>query len=214
MSSDFVIDAEPRDDMGKGASRRLRREGRVPAIVYGAGKEPVSVSVEHRKLDQSLEHEAFFSQVLTLKVNGKGDEKVVLKDLQRHPSKPFITHMDLMRISEKETLRKQIPLHFINEEGCPGVKAGGIPTHNITEVEVSCLPKDLPEYIEVDLANIDVNESVHLSDLKVPAGVELVELAHGEDHDLPVVAIHMPRGATTGEAEEAEEAEGGEEGTE
>ena len=213
MSSEFVIDAEPRDDMGKGASRRLRREGRVPAIVYGAGQEPVSVSVEHRKLDQSLEHEAFFSQVLTLKVNGKGDEKVVLKDLQRHPSKPFIIHMDLMRISEKETLRKQIPLHFLNEEGCPGVKAGGIPTHNITEVEVSCLPKDLPEFIEVDLANIDVNDQVHLSDLKVPEGVEIVELTHGEDHDLPVVAIHMPRGATTGEAA-AEEEGGEEEGTE
>ncbi|HKJ75727.1 MAG TPA: 50S ribosomal protein L25/general stress protein Ctc [Gammaproteobacteria bacterium] len=214
MSSDFVINAEPREDMGKGASRRLRREGQVPAIVYGQNQDPVMVSVEHRKLDQNLEYEAFFSQVLTLKVNGKGDEKVVLKDLQRHPSKPFILHMDLLRVSEKETLRKQIPLHFINEEDCPGVKAGGIPTHNITEVEVSCLPQDLPEYIEVDLATIDVNDQVHLSDLKVPAGVEIVELTHGEDHDLPVVAIHMPRGATTGEAAEGEEEEGGEEATE
>lgn len=212
MSSEFVINAEPRDDMGKGASRRLRRAGRVPAILYGAGQDPVMLSVEHRALDQSLEYEAFFSQVLTIKVDGKGDEKAVLKDLQRHPSKPFIIHMDLMRISEKETLRKQIPLHFLNEETSPGVKEGGIATHNITEVEVSCLPKDLPEFIEVDLAEVGLNEGVHLSDLKVPAGVELVELSHGEDHDLPVVAIHLPRGAAAAEGEE-EEGEG-EEGTE
>ena len=209
MSVDFVVEAELRDDMGKGASRRLRREGKVPAILYGAGKDPVNLTVEQREMVKHLKHEAFYSHILTVNVGGKA-EKAVLKDLQRHPAKPVLIHADFMRVSDKEKLRMHVPLHFTNEESCPGVKAGGLVTHNITEVEISCLPKNLPEFLEVDLGGLELDHSLHLSDIKLPTGVELVELAHGADHDLPVVSIHLSRGAK----EAAESAEGGEEAAE
>jgi len=206
MSESFVVDAEVRDDMGKGASRRLRRDGKMPGVLYGAGKDAVSITVDHNELSKHLEHEAFFSHILTVNLAGKA-EKAVLKDLQRHPSKPVLLHVDFQRVSESEKLRMQVPLHFLNEEECPGVKAGGLATHNITEVEVSCLPKDLPEFIEVDLAGLDMDQSIHLSNLSLPAGVELVQLAHGAEHDLPVVSIHLTRGARDAAAA-SEEGEG------
>ena len=207
MSESFVVEAEPRTDLGKGASRRLRREGKVPGVIYGTGKEPVSISLEQNVLLHQLENEAFFSHILTVKV-GKDEEQAILKDLQRHPSKPFIMHVDLQRVSAKEKIRVHVPLHFLNEETAPGVKAGGLVSHNITEVEVSCLPKDLPEYLEVDLGSLDLEDVVHLSEIPLPKGVELVELLHGEGHDQSVITIHLPRGAK--EEEEAEEAEAGE----
>ena len=207
MSESFVVEAEPRTDLGKGASRRLRREGKVPGVIYGAGKEPASIALEQTVLLHQLENEAFFSHILTVKV-GKDEEQAIIKDLQRHPSKPFIMHVDLQRVSAKEKIRVHVPLHFLNEETAPGVKAGGLVSHNITEVEVSCLPKDLPEYLEVDLGSLDLEDVVHLSEIPLPKGVELVELSHGEGHDQSVITIHLPRGAK--EEEEAEEAEAGE----
>ncbi|TDX97761.1 50S ribosomal protein L25/general stress protein Ctc [Thiohalophilus thiocyanatoxydans] len=205
--SDFVLQAEPRSDQGKGASRRLRRTGRVPAVMYGAGKDPVMLTLDHDELVNQLKNEAFFSSILTIKLD-KSEDQAIIKDLQRHPGKPYILHMDLQRVSATEAIRVQVPLHFMNEEKCPGVKEGGVITHNITEVEVSCLPKHLPEYIELDLVDLDLDQTVHLTDLKLPEGVELVELMHGDDHDQPVVAIHLPRAA------KEEEEEGGEEGGE
>jgi large subunit ribosomal protein L25 len=203
MSESFVVEAEPRTDLGKGASRRLRREGKVPGVIYGAGKEPASISLEQNVLLHQLENEAFFSHILTVKV-GKKEEQAILKDLQRHPSKPVVLHVDLQRVSAKEKIRVHVPLHFLNEDSAPGVKAGGLVSHHITEVEVSCLPKDLPEFLEVDLGGMDLDTNIHLSDIGLPSGVELVELLHGEGHDQSVVTIHLPRGAKEEEAEEAE----------
>jgi len=205
MSVDFVLNAERRTDEGKGASRRLRRTGRVPGVVYGAGKDAVSISLNHKDLWKDLESEAFYSHILTVKLDG-GSEQVILKDLQRHPSKPVILHIDLQRVSANQAIRVHVPLHFEGEEVAPGVKEGGVVSHSLTEVEVSCLPKDLPEFISVDLSKLDINEPVHLSDLKLPAGVDIVELAH--EHDLPVVSIHMPRAAKEVEEEAPAEEEG------
>jgi large subunit ribosomal protein L25 len=202
--TDFVLNAEQRNDMGKGASRRLRGAGKVPAIMYGGHQEPTSISLIHNELAHELENEAFFSHILTIKLEGK-DENAIVKDVQRHPSKPVILHIDLQRVSASEIIRVHVPLHFVNEATSPGVKAGGLVTHSLIEAEVQCLPKDLPEFIEVDLGNIQVNEILHLSDLKLPAGVELVELAHGEGHDQAVASVHLPRAAK----EAAEEGEAG-----
>jgi len=205
--TDFILTAELRNDMGKGASRRLRSAGKVPAIMYGGHQEPTSISLIHNEVAHELANEAFFSHILTIKLDGK-DENAIVKDVQRHPSKPLILHMDLQRVSATETIRVHVPLHFINEATSPGVKGGGLVAHSLIEAEVQCLPKDLPEFIEVDLGDLDLNQIIHLSDLKLPAGVELVELAHGEGHDQAVASIHLPRAAkeTTEEAEEGGEA--------
>lgn len=211
MSTEYIINAEQREDQGKGASRRLRRDGLVPGIVYGVGKEPVAITVRQNELAKSLEQEAFYSQILTLKL-GKETEQVVLRDLQRHPARPMILHFDLQRINANEKLHAHIPLHFLNEETCVGVKqSGGNISHLVIEVEVSCLPKDLPEYIEVDVAGLDLGDTLHLSDLKLPANVELIELAH--EHDNAVVTVHKARAAVEVEEEAAAPAaeEGGEE---
>jgi large subunit ribosomal protein L25 len=180
----------------------------VPGIVYGAGKDPEMISVAHNILLQHLEHEAFYSHILTLNVDGKS-QKVVLKDLHRHPAKPFIIHMDLLRVSDSDKIKMHVPLHFLNEARAVGVKAGGMLSKEITDVEIQCLPKDLPEYIEVDLADLDIGQAVHLSDISVPAGVELLQLALGEDHDASVAAIHAAKGSKGDEdtAEEGGEAE-------
>ena len=193
MSVDFILNAELRKDEGKGASRRLRRAGKVPAVIYGANKDAVSISLDHNDLVKHLEHEAFYSHLLTVKLEGK-EEQAILKDLQRHPAKPLIMHMDLQRVSADHKIRMHVPLHFLGEDLAPGVKVGGgLVAHSLTEVEISCLPKDLPEYLEVDLSQMELNQALHLSDIKLPAGVEIAELAHG--HDLPVVTIHLPRAA-------------------
>ncbi len=205
---DFALNAEVRSDLGKGASRRLRHAGKVPAIIYGAGKDPVSLTLDHDELFHALENEAFYSHILTLKVEGGDDESAVLKDLQRHPAKPVLLHADFLRVSATDKIKMQVPLHFINEDEAPGVKLGGVVTHNMTEVEVLCLAKDLPEYLEVDLAGAEIEAILHLSDIKLPEGVELVALTHGEDHNLPIAAIHKTRAsieaAAGGEGGEAE----------
>ncbi|MEN8170577.1 MAG: 50S ribosomal protein L25/general stress protein Ctc [Pseudomonadota bacterium] len=208
---DFTLSAEVRNDLRKGASRRLRHANKVPAIIYGAGKDPMNISLDHLKLLHSLENEAFYSHILTIDVDGK-KEKAVLKDLQRHPAKIAILHADFLRVSDKEKLKMNVPLHFLNEDTAPGVKEGGVITHNVTEVEVLCLPKDLPEYLEVDMADVEMEQVVHLTEIKLPKGVELTELLHGEGHDQSVAAIHKTRVVVETEDEAGEAAEGETEG--
>jgi large subunit ribosomal protein L25 len=190
--TNFALNAEVRSDLGKGASRRLRRNANlVPAVVYGGDQAPLSVSLLAKDLAKMLENEAAFSHVITLNL-GNGTETVLIKALQRHPAKGFVVHADFLRAVADHKLTTTIPLHFINAETADAVKLqGGEVSHTMSEVEVSCLPKDLPEFIEVDLAKVALGETVHLSDLTVPAGVELVALAHG--NDLAIANIHASR---------------------
>ena len=206
MSDEFTLSAEAREDVGKGASRRLRHAKKVPAIIYGSDKAPESISLDHDELIHQLDNEAFYSHILTVEL-GKKKEQVVLKDLQRHPYKLQVMHVDLQRVSAKEKLRLHVPLHFVNEAQAPGVREGGLVSHQMTEVEIQCLPKDLPEYIEVDLSSLELGGTIHLAGLQPPKGVEIYALAHGSTGEEPVVGI-LGRGA------EAEEEEGGEEGEE
>jgi large subunit ribosomal protein L25 len=189
----FEIDAIARSDQGKGASRRLRRAGKIPAILYGGGSDPQSLSLVHSEILKRLDHEAFYSHILTLNVDGQAT-KVVLRDMQRHPAKPIIMHMDFQRVDENKPIRVHVPLHFIDGDVSPGVKAGGLVTHELVEVALEVLPRHLPEYIELDISGLDVGESLHLSDLALPESGSLVELARGADHDLVVVSIHARRG--------------------
>jgi len=192
MTVEFALNAEVRSDLGKGASRRLRRNvAMVPAVIYGGDKAPQSISLLAKELAKLLENEAAFSHVLSLDVAGT-KESVVIKALQRHPAKGFVLHADFQRVVAGQKLTAHVPLHFLNEATSVGVKQqGGEISHTINEVEVSCLPKDLPEFIEVDMAAVEVGQTVHMSDLKLPKGVELVALAHG--NDLAVSNIHASR---------------------
>ena len=194
MANDFTIAATSRDVQGKGASRRLRREqSMVPAIVYGGKSQPANIMIKHNEFMHALENEAFYSHILTLDIDGT-TEQVILKDLQRHPYKPTIQHADFQRIVKGQAIHVHVPLHFINEDKAVGVRqGGGIISHQIVEVEVVCLPKDLPEFIEVDMTDVVVDQILHMSDLKLPEGVKLAELEKGEGHDQPVANIHMPR---------------------
>jgi large subunit ribosomal protein L25 len=195
----FELSAEARDLQGKGASRRLRRAGKIPAIVYGGDREPAAIQVDHNDVLRRSEHEAFYSHILTLNM-GAGAERVVLKDMQRHPYRPLVIHMDFQRINENEELEMRVPIHFVNEENCIGVKqSGGVISHMMSDVEIVCLPKDLPEYITVDLANMDVGDTLHLSELAMPAGVRAAVLVHHGDASQPVVSVHAPRVAAEGE---------------
>lgn len=199
----FVVDAEPRNDEGKGASRRLRHAGNVPAVIYGGGKDPQSITLQHNVMLQHVEHEAFFSHILTVNVGGKA-EKAILKDMQWHPFKPAIAHMDFLRVDESTVIKIHVPIHFVGEDVAPGVKAGGIVTHQLTTVEVSCPAGKLPEYVEADVSALNMGESLHLSDIKLPEGVTILELSHGEEHDLPVAAVVATRGGAAEEEAEAE----------
>jgi large subunit ribosomal protein L25 len=191
MKISFELGAEFRDDQGKGASRRLRHEGKVPAILYGGHRESRSLTVSHQKLMILLDNERFYSTIMNLKV-GDQTQAAILKDVQRHPAKNAVLHIDLQRVVENEKIRMRIPIHFKGEAGAIGVKQqGGIVSHQKTDLDVTCLPKDLPEFIEVDVSELALNQSRHISDLKLPDGVQSVELAHGRDST--VVSIHMPR---------------------
>ncbi len=206
MAEEFDLIAEIREDQGKGASRRLRREGKVPAIIYGAGRPPRALAFDHNKVLRQLENESFYSSVLTIKVGEKA-QPAILKDLQRHPARNLIMHMDLQRIVADEAIRMNVPLHFIGEEVAPGVKlGGGKVAHLMSDVEVTCLPKDLPEFIEVDVSELELDQMVHLSELKLPSGVEIPVLAQGPEHDQAVVSIHVIK-ARAVEAEESAEEE-------
>jgi large subunit ribosomal protein L25 len=189
----FELDAEVRNDIGKGASRRLRHANKVPAVIYGAGQQPVSLTLDHNKVSVALSHEAFYSHILTLKIDNKG-EQVILKDVQRNPAKPRIHHIDFLRVRADQKLHMHVPLHFIGDDKAPGLGQGGVVYHAMSDIEISCLPANLPEFIEVNTSEMNLDETLHLSDLKLPAGVELVAFSHGvEGHDLPVVSIHRPR---------------------
>ncbi len=190
MKTSFELVAEFRETQGKGASRRLRHEGKVPAILYGGHSDARALTLSHQKLLIMLENERFYSTILNLKV-GDQSQAAILKDVQRHPFKNAIVHVDFQRVEDNEKIRISVPLHFKGEAVSPGVKTqGGLVSHMRTEVEVACLPKDLPEFIEVDLSALSLNESIHLSQLTIPEGVELVALAK---EDAAVVAIHSPR---------------------
>lgn len=191
----FELNAEVRQLQGKGASRRLRRTGKVPAVLYGADKDPASIQLNHNEVLRQTEHEAFYSHILTLKLPA-GDEKVVVKAMQRHPVRPVILHMDFQRINEREELTLRVPIHFINEDKCAAVKiGGGVISHLMSDLEVICLPKDLPEFITVDVGDLALGQTIHLADLQMPAGVRIASLVHGGDDSLPVVSAHAPRAA-------------------
>ncbi|MGD8380277.1 MAG: 50S ribosomal protein L25/general stress protein Ctc [Gammaproteobacteria bacterium] len=212
MATDFVLNAELREDKGKGASRRLRRTGRVPGILYGGDQEPLSISLDHNELMNNLKHEAFYSHILTLKI-GKKKEQAILKDLQRHVYKSTVVqHADFLRVSADREIHVHVPLHFLGEKEAVGVKQqGGVISHHMIEVEITCLPANLPEYIEVDVSALELGQAIHLSELKLPEGVKVIELTHGEEHDLPVISIHHARvSAVEEEAAEGEEAEAAE----
>ena len=203
--ANFKLDASVRTDLGKGASRRLRREDKLPGIIYGGEEAPVSITLDHNKVNNSADFEAFYSHVLELNLDGKVVE-VLVKDMQRHPYKPKIMHIDFQRVIAGEDVHTNVPLHFVNEEKSAAVKAGGIAEHHVTEIEVTCQPKDLPEFIEVDMAGVEMGQTLHLSDLTLPAGVSSVELAkNDETHDLAVVTVKPAPKAADAE-EDGEEA--------
>jgi large subunit ribosomal protein L25 len=192
MKTSFELVADPRDELqGKGASRRLRRSGKVPAILYGGNAKPTQLTLDHQNLLTLLVNERFFTTILSLNI-GSEKHTAILKDVQRHPAKNWILHIDLQRVLDNEKIRMRIPLHFKNASVSPGVKTeGGLVSHLHNDVAVLCLPKDLPEYIEVDMGQMHMNDVKRLSDLPAPPGVEFVDLVHGRDE--AVVSIHHPR---------------------
>jgi len=195
------INAVKRDAKGTGASRRLRHAGSVPGVVYGGGKDAVTIELNTKALFMEFRHEAFHASILTLNLDGK-KEDVLLRDYQMHPVRNTIQHIDFQRVSANEKIHVKVPFHFLNAEIAPGVKlGGGIVAHILTEAEVSCLPKDLPEFIEVDLAGLEIGHSVHLSQIKLPKGVEFLQLAH--DNDAAVASIAKTRGGVSEDAEES-----------
>jgi large subunit ribosomal protein L25 len=201
--SQYVLNAEVRETLGTGASRRLRRADKVPAILYGAGKDAVSLTLDHNKVIQMQEDEGFYTHILTLNIGGESVE-AILKDIQRHPYKPKVTHLDFQRVDASQKLHTKVPVHFINEAAA--TKGGNTIAHHVTEIEITCLPAQLPEFVEVDVAAIEVGATVHLSDITLPAGVVSVELAKGADHDQAVVTVNAPKGGAAEEtAEEAAE---------
>jgi large subunit ribosomal protein L25 len=195
----YTLNAEVRADLGTGASRRLRRADKVPAILYGADKEALALTLDHNKVIKAQEDEGFYSHILTLNIAGESVE-AILKDIQRHPYKPKVTHLDFQRVDANHKIHTKVPVHFLNEEAA--TKGGNTIAHHVTEIDVTCLPASLPEFIEVDVAAIEVGATVHLSDIKLPAGVASVELAKGEGHDQAVVTLNAPKGAASEEATE------------
>jgi len=199
MTTTFDLTASLRTDQGKGASRRLRRlQDMVPGIVYGGKEKPTSIMLDHKKLMHALEHEAFYSHILTLHLPDNKKQQVVLKDLQRHHFKRALMHVDFLRVNATDSITMRVPLHFINENIAPGVKKGGQVSHITTELEIRCQANQLPEFIEVDLANLELDHSIHYSEIPLGTGIEIIALTHGTD--AAVVSIHMPRTNTVDEA--------------
>ena len=208
MSSNYVLNAQSRDVFGTGASRRQRRDSHIPAVVYGAGKDNETVTLDHDQVMHSLEKEAFHSAIIDLQTDA-GSQQVILREVQMHPHRPLVLHMDFQRIKATEKLHMKIPLHFDGADVAPGVKAdGGILAHAITELDITCLPKDLPEYIAVDVSELGMNESIHLSGITLPEGVELTVTAYHEGEDPAVATIAAPK--VVEEESASEEGEGGE----
>lgn len=203
MAKTHEIKVQRREDEGKGASRRLRHAGVIPAIVYGGDLKPVSIQLDHEEVWLAQQNEWFYSSILDLSLNGDV-QKVLLRDMQRHPFKQLIMHIDFQRVNENEKLNASVPLHFVNEDKSPaGKSAEVVVTHELNEVQVSCLPKDLPEFIEVDLSALEVGNVIHLSDIKLPAGVEIPELKQGKEHDVAVVIAKHGRAEAEAPADEA-----------
>ena len=202
--NEFEVVAQPRAALGTSANRRLRRSGQIPANLYGGGKDPTPLTLEENRIRKQIENEAFAAHILTVKVEGE-ESQAVLKSVHRDPVTNRVIHMDFQRISARSEIHLHVPLHFVNEEDCPGKRAGGIVTHLLVEVEVGCLPKDLPEYIEVDMISLDVGDAVHLSELALPEGVHLMALAHNPDNDQPVVSVQHPQKLEVEEVAEEEE---------
>jgi len=198
MAQKFEINAESRKDVGKGASRRLRRSGeKIPGIIYGAEDPPQNLMLSSNELGKAMQNEAFFSHVLDVNLDGKV-QQAVLRDVQRNPANDRVLHVDFLRVSANKPIEVNVPLHFVNEDRCKGVRiGGGTIAHAMSEVEIHCLPGNLPEYIEVFMAELDLGEIIHLSDLALPAGVSLVALMHGDDR--AVVSVQAPRGGTEDE---------------
>jgi len=206
MADKLDLVAEFRTDSGKGSSRRLRRAGKVPAIIYGAGREPRSLTFNHNDLLKATDHESFFSSILNVQV-GDNVRAAILRDIQVHPAKHQIMHIDLQRVVEDEKIRMEVPIHYLNEANCVGVKIGGGTVQKTrTEVEVICFPRFLPEYLEVDIQNMEVDDLLHLSDIKLPEGVELTDLIADPPRDEPIVSVHVLRGSVEDEAAAAPEA--------
>jgi len=206
MSDKLQITAEIREDVGKGASRRLRRTGMIPAVIYGGERAPVSLTLEHDPIMHLADDEAFYSSILEIQVSDGRKQPVILRDLQRHPYKPAISHVDFQRVDENEALRLHVPLHFLNEDLSPAGKMSGvIVQHNLTEIEVLALPKDLPEALEVDLIELDLGDQIMLADINLPEGVSIPALAIDDDHNVPVVStLTVKADQGTGAAAEAE----------
>lgn len=216
MFQKFEINAELREQSGTTVMRRLRRkQNKIPGIIYGGNEAPQSIMLSHQTIKLALENEAIFSHILKLKLNGQ-QHQVVLKHVQRHAYQPKILHVDFQRVCSTEKMNVTVPFHFLNEETSPGIKAGGIVSHHLTEIEINCLPSDLPEFINVDIGHLQVGEALHLSDLKLPSGVSLASLSElDERHNKTVVSIHLHRGSTAGEEEsESSSAEGSESSSE
>lgn len=210
------VNAVSRSVQGTGASRRLRRSGKVPGILYGANEGVQVIELDHKAIMLQLRHEAFHASILSMNIDGK-KQNVLLRDVQMHPWKREVLHIDFQRVDAKQKIHMRVPLHFINAELAPGVKlGGGIVNHVMSELEVSCLPADLPEFIEVDVAELELGHSVHLAELKLPDGVESVQLTRSDD--AVVATVQVPRaivepeeGVVAGEeGAEAEAAEAGE----
>ena len=215
MAEQLQLSAELRTDLGKGASRRLRRlADKIPAVIYGAGKDAVSLQIAHKDIYKALENEAFYSSILTITIDGS-PENALLKALQRHPAKDRLMHADFLRVRMDEAITALVPIHFVNEEQCVGVKlGGGAISHHITSVEVACLPGNLPSFIEVDLENIEVGESIHYSGLKLPEGVTIPVLSLGEEHDQAIVSVHASRADESDDGGDAAADDGGDAGSE
>ncbi len=215
MADEILVEATTRSVFGKGASRRLRRENLVPGILYGADEEPTAINLKHNEVLKHLDNESFYSQLLQVKVDGKEPVRSVLRDVQRHPHKLQILHLDFQRVVAGAELTVSVPLHFLNEEKCYGVKTeGGMISHNETEVSVACRPRDIPENVEIDMTDLKIGDSVHLSDLTLPEGVRLTDLNEkGDDSDRPLASVVASRKTleedeeTEGEAESTDDAE-------
>ncbi len=192
MTVEMRLDAEPRTETGRGAMRRLRRARRVPGIVYGAGKDSQPIALQGDQLYRLLEEESFFSTVLTVEI-GSETEQAIVKDLQRHPYKPLVQHIDLQRVRSDQPIAVHVPVRVHGEESAPGVKKGGVLHHDMLDLELVCLPKDLPPFLEVDVSRLDVGQAIHISDLQLPEGVQVAALQHGEDFDEPVVSVQATR---------------------
>lgn len=190
--AEFEFNAQPRPNTGRGPARRLRAEGFIPATIYGAKKNPEAISLRQKDVLKALQNDAIFSHILTLKV-GEEKQKVIIKALQRYPAQPKLMHMDFQRINTKEKITIKVPIHFHGEEECPGVKAGGVISHIMTDLEIRCLPKDLPESFNVDVSHLEIDHAVHLSEIKLPPGVELAHIEITEESDPPVVSVHEPK---------------------